>query len=323
LELKTLAKYSTAAFCTFTFVFAIAGIAAAQVVKPSTESVNKWYKADLHTHYTFHEPLERDIARYRETGYQFLVLSAKDTQNVIKYSKYSSPEMIVIEGVEQSFMSRKNQLGHVIAFPFKMPYPMTSGWTLKEGYAKLRAKNKNVVLGINHPHDGRWSIDDVLDADADGVHLFELNSIDMKHGEFETRLWDQALGRGAIMYATLTNDVHQFEDIDAYGYILIYSKSLTLDDMLDAIRAGSFYAVESGCGARLAVNEITGEGMERRYVVKAPGAEEIRIIGGGGTLSAVVGENAEYKIKGDEIYVRAEIADRNDRKLFTQPFIIK
>ncbi|MFA6451022.1 MAG: hypothetical protein WCX65_16220 [bacterium] len=318
---KSIYGYAVALLCAVSFL--TVGRAAAQVVNSDTEKNNKWYKADLHTHYTYREPLENDIAKYRETGYQFLVLSAKDMDKPTKFSKFTTPEMLVTEGVEQSFLTRKNMLGHIIAFPIKSPYPFTSSWTLKEGYAKMRAKNKNVILGINHPHDQRWTLDDVLEADAEGIHIIELNSIDMKHGEFETPMWDAALSKGAHMYAMLTNDVHQFADIDAYGYILIQAKALTLDDMLEAIAFGSFYAVESGCDARLGGYEITGEGGARKLVVNAPGAKEIRIISDGHVAVTTQSENAEYQIKGDEVYARAVILDKKGLYLFAQPFFIK
>jgi hypothetical protein len=314
-------KYTALLLFAISFFFACRS--AAQVVNPETEKTDKWYKADLHTHYTYNEPIEKNVERYRDTGYQFLVLSAKDMDKATKFSKFATPDMLVIEGVEQSFLTSKKQLGHIIAFPIKAPYPFTSAWTLKEGYAKMRAKNKNVVLGINHPHDGRWALQDILDSDADGVHIFELNSIDMKHGEFETTQWDEALAKGARLYGSLTNDVHRFEDIDAYGYILIQAQALSVDDMLEALRAGAFYAVETGCAARLAGYEVTGEGAERQIVVSAPGAEAIRFIGGGKEISSFKGEHAVYKIKGDEVYVRAEITDSNGLYLFAQPFFIK
>jgi len=277
------------------------------------------FKADLHTHYTFNEPIEEDIAQYVKTGYKFLVLSSKDDMKPIKYGKYTSPEMLVIEGVEQAFITRKNLLGHVLGFPIKTAYPFTTSWTLKEGYAKLRAKNKSAILGVCHPHDGRWTVEDVTAAAADGVLLFELNSQNMKHGEFETALWDQALSMGARLYATLTNDVHRFDDIDAYGYIMILAPKLETADILAAIMAGGFYAVESGSAARPERYEMIDGMLE----VSAPGAARIRIVGTGGKpLAGFDGPHAFFKTGPDELYVRAEIIDSAGRFIFMQPFFL-
>ncbi len=296
----------------------LAGTARAQTIDP--DKPLPAFKADLHTHYTFSEPIEKDIAQYVKTGYKFLVLSSKDDMKPIKYGKYTSPEMLVIEGVEQAYITRKNLLGHVLGFPIKTAYPFTTSWTLKEGYAKLRAKNKDAILGINHAHDGRWTVEDVTEAAADGVILFELNSQNMKHGEFETALWDQALSNGARLYATLTNDVHRFDDIDAYGYIMILAPKLETADILAAIKAGEFFAVESGCAARPERYEMIDGSLE----VSAPGAARIRFIGTDGKLLAVFNDHhASFKAGPDELYVRAEIIDSAGRFIFMQPVFLK
>ncbi len=300
------------------FCFLLCSAASAQTINP--DKPVSVFKADLHTHYTFREPLEDDIAQYIKTGYKFLVLSSKDDSKPVRYSKYTSPEMLVVEGVEQAFITRIHPLGHVLGFPIRTAYPFTTSWTLKEGYAKLRVKNKAVILGVCHPNDGRWSVEDVTAAAADGVLLFELNSQNMKHGEFETVLWDQALSNGARLHATLTNDVHSFDDIDAYGYIMILARKLELADILDAIRAGDFYAVESGSAARPERYEMAGDTLE----VDAPGAAKIRIVGAGGkTLAEFDDDHASFKPAADELYVRAEIVDAAGRYIFMQPFFIR
>lgn len=315
------ARYSTVVFV-LSAVLLYGKYASAQVI--SSSDARPWFKADLHTHHTFHEPLETVVARYRDTGYKFLVLSTKDTMQVIRYEKESTPDMLVISGVEQSFLTKKDQLGHVIAFPIKAPYPITSSWTLKQGYEKLRAKNKNVILGINHPHDGRWTLDDVLESAAAGVVLFELNSSNMKHGEFETGLWDAALTKGARLYATLTNDVHQLEDVDAYGYIRVHAASLDADAILDAIRNGDFYAEESGCGIVPDRYELITDNGVSRLIVSAPDAGEIRVIADNGAVRvSAQSDTLEYTIGPSDTYVRAEILNPFSRRIFLQPFFLK
>ncbi|HOX28470.1 MAG TPA: CehA/McbA family metallohydrolase [bacterium] len=305
----------------FTFImmnFSICGIASAQQIMKG-ESAN-WYKADLHTHHTYSDPLETTATAYEKTGYQFVVLSTKDMQTPLNVRKQSTPGMLVVEGVEQAFITRKNMLGHVIAFPIKAPYPVTTAWSLKEGYEKLRAKNKNVILGVNHPHDKRWTLEDIIEASDEGVRLFELNSIDMKHGEFETALWDQALAEGARMYATLTNDVHHMNDVDAYGYIMVRAKELSLPSIAEAIVAGDFYAKESECKVTPVEYNIAGSAKKRTLEIIAPGAAEITVIADGSKVANFKENRASYKLKGSEKYVRAEISDSNGRYIFMQPF---
>ncbi|MEW6201089.1 MAG: hypothetical protein AB1546_03880 [bacterium] len=297
---------------------------AARAQSSTKDDSRQWFKADLHTHHTYQNPLKDEIAKYREAGYHFLVLSTKDMQTPKDVEKYSTAEMMIVSGVEQSFLSRKNRLAHVLGFRIKNPYRFTDTWSLKEGYVKLRAKNKDIVLGINHPHDQRWSLEDVLEAADEGVILFELNSISMKHGEFETALWDEALTRGARLYATLTNDVHQISDIDAYGYIMIHSASLDLETIAKSLHTGDFYAEESGCTAtpvRYAIVETDGG---KSLVIETEGAAKIRVIADNGAMrGSYEGNNALYPIAGDETYIRAEILDSQGRYVFLQPFFLK
>jgi hypothetical protein len=284
----------------------------------------QWFKADLHTHHTYNEPLKDIIERYRETSYRFLVLSTKDMVQPLDWEKYSDGRMLVVSGVEQSFLTRKNMLGHVIAFRIKVPFRTTDKWTMKEGLEKLKGKNSNVILGINHPNDQRWTTEDVVEAYREGAVLFELNSTNMKHGEFETALWDRALTAGARLYATLVNDVHAMSDVDDYGYVMIRGASLSLKDMIGSLAKGDFYAVEAGCGARPERYEVVESGGVKTLEVSAPGASEIPIVSDNGkVLKTYNAERASYTIAGDETYIRAEIVGVSDRYIFMQPFFLK
>ena len=305
-------------------IFALAASGAAHAQTITATDTRPWFKADLHTHHTYQSPLKDEIAKYREAGYQFLVLSTKDMQSPKDVEKYSTAEMLIVSGVEQAFLSRKNRLAHVLGFRIKTPLRFTDTWSLKEGYAKLRAKNRNVVLGINHPHDQRWSLEDILEAADEGVILFELNSISMKQGEFETALWDEALTRGARLYAMLTNDVHQISDIDAYGYIMIHAASLDLKAVAESLNTGDFYAKESGCSAMPLRYEIVETDGGKTLVIETEGTAEIRIIADGGVVRASFkSDNARYPIAGDETYLRAEILDSQGWYVFLQPFFLK
>lgn len=308
-----------AAVCVSTIFAAAAG---AQTIGAADD--RQWFKADLHTHHTYDEPLKDIIERYRETGYRFLVLSTKDMVQPLDWEKYSDDRMLVVSGVEQSFLTRKNQLGHVIAFRIKVPFRSTDKWTVKEGLEKLKGKNSRAILGINHPNDQRWTLEDVTEAYKEGAVLFELNSTNMKHGEFETALWDRALTAGARLFATLVNDVHHINDIDEYGYVMIRGESLDLKNMFESLAKGDFYAGESGCAAKPERYEIVENGGAKTLEASAPGAAEIRIVADNGKVRATYkSSRASYVIAGDESYVRAEIIDSSGRFIFMQPFFMK
>lgn len=305
---------------------AIIGIACAQARAQTITGLEgtSYFKADLHTHYSFSNPLATEVARYREAGYNFVVLSTKDMQDVLDYEAQSTDDMRIVAGVEQSFITLKNKLGHVLAFRVKTPFRFTDQWTMKQGLQKLKDKYPRVILGINHPNDQRWTLEDVMEAWELGAVLFELNSADMKQGEFETALWDAALTAGARLYATLVNDVHHIDDIDAYGYILIQAPDMSAKSITEALSTGAFYAVESGFSADIQHHELMETPDGTTVIVSAPGAARIRFIGeNGALLNETAAESASYVIKTNTKYVRVEIIDKNGRYAFMQPFFMK
>ena len=152
------------------------------------------------------------------------------------------------------------------------------------------------------------------------------------------RLTELGLG---LMYGIGVDDSHHYhkqaigQSNSGRGWVMVRAKHLTAESIIAAMEAGDFYAssgvtlrdVQRGSG-RLAV-EIEPEagvnytiqfiGTRRQYdarsEVMAPPAGEKRITlphrrysqDVGAVLAEVKGTRAEYKLKGDEIYVRARV----------------
>lgn len=159
-------------------------------------------------------------------------------------------------------------------------------------------------------------------------------------------LWDELLSRGQIIWATASDDTHDYVNFDRYAskplpgkaWIMIDSERLERTAILAALRAGRFYATT---GITLASYETDDRGI--RITLKPPigwaavppppgsVAEEklrtdtrfeTRFIGQGGRVLAVVhGTDARYQFTGAERYVRASIIDSDGRRAWTQPVL--
>lgn len=160
------------------------------------------------------------------------------------------------------------------------------------------------------------------------------------------RLTDLDLG---VLYGLATDDSHHYHKIglgnsnSGRGWVMVRAKDLSINSIIAAMEAGDFYA-SSG----VTLKDVTREGDELKVEVKPetgveytiefigtrrgfdPHDEPVRTANGeklrvthhyssdiGAVLSKVSGTSASYRLKGDEIYVRAKITST---KLKSNPY---
>lgn len=169
------------------------------------------------------------------------------------------------------------------------------------------------------------------------------------------RVWDIMLTKRlgelnlGVLYAMATDDAHHYENSDRHtarpgrGWVVVRSRFLTPEHLIQAIEAGDFYA---STGVTLASLERTSSGIslqiqaekDVQYTVEFIGtrkgydasSEPIRDEQGnivrathrysddvGQVLKTVKGNVASYTAKGDELYIRAKITST---KLKENPF---
>jgi hypothetical protein len=121
-------------------------------------------------------------------------------------------------------------------------------------------------------------------------------------------------------FGTLSTDAHGLGGLRTYGYVMLLAPSLTSANVLSSLRSGDFVSVEEGCAASPVSVARPDWGQGAEYRVEVDGASEIRFVGHEGrTLARSTGGAGTYEISGDEGYVRAEAADSDGLRLFTQP----
>jgi hypothetical protein len=266
----------------------------------------------------------------QERGYDFVILEYKDMEPVEMIPPQGSltrPDFLVIHGSEQAFRSRAEKWAHLSIAPNHIPFPdtETDNWHIPEGFDNIRQRIPRALIRINHPADGRWTLEDLRDAVERGARLFELNPAD-EHGiEFALRLWDEALGQGMLLYGALATDIHHLSQLARWGYVEVRADELEQWAILEAMRSGEFVAVQEGCAAQVArVSRGSGE-VGSEYRVACDGAAAVHFIGRAGQLLATVSPVngvAGCCVRGDELYVRAEIEDPAGAKTYTQPVMV-
>jgi hypothetical protein len=219
-----------------------------------------------------------------------------------------------------------------------------------EAVAARQTAERPLLAVLNHPNFFRAVGADELAA-VDAVRFFEVyngsvrvgNEGDATHPGTE-RMWDEALAArlrrgGPLLYGVASDDAHHFEAFrpeitnPGRGWVCVRADELSVPALLDALRRGDFYA---STGVELRDVRRAGERIELRIAAQ-PGVTYItRFIGTrsggpvGEVLAEVPGVSPAYRLRGDELYVRAKVVSsrtksngyRPDERevAWTQPF---
>lgn len=190
---------------------------------------------------------------------------------------------------------------------------------------------------INHPNYG-WALSWQDVASVRNDRFFEVynghptahNAGGGGHDNAE-RLWDRALTLRlteldlGLLYGLATDDGHNYHEMDVgrsnpgRGWIMVRSEQLSTNSLLEALRAGEFYAssgvslseVNSGLHRySVDIDAQPGVGYTTRFV-------GTRMIDGqpgpiGELLLETTDDPATYNLSGDELYVRATVTSTTE-----------
>lgn len=201
------------------------------------------------------------------------------------------------------------------------------------GRALQTTRELGGLAQLNHPNF-HYAADAALLAAlaGEGLALFELanasidsnNAGDANHPSTEA-LWDDALTRGARLYAVATDDAHHYEDAaralargeTAYtgdrGFVVVHAER-DAAAIRAALQRGDFYA---STGLRLLALERTPAAIDLATTSDC----DLEFIGAGGeVLRRVRGKRATMALSELEgPYLRARVRDDAGRSAWTQP----
>ena len=224
----------------------------------------KWFKGNIHTHTTVSDGRlspEESIALYRKNGYDFLAIT--DHWRVSE-TKYTDDGMLLIAGCEYDTGSNvRDGIFHVTSLGCETTPDLQRGADAKIIVDEIHRCGG--IASLAHP---AWSMNThdqllpVYDGEvkplfgADVTEIF--NSVsDMPRNcrPYSGIVLDQMAARGYFTSLVATDDTHWYGDMDTCrSYIMVQADECTREAILDAIRAGRFYATQGP------VIEVTKDG---------------------------------------------------------------
>ncbi len=320
----------------------------------ASPAVPRFLKGQLHAHTDrsgdSDTPAGEVAAWYAAHGYDFVVLTDHD-----HVTRVASPDgTLVLRGVEITQNLRTCDppaergdacLLHVNALfvaPGQESGRLGPPASLRRADVYGRAVDRALALGglaqLNHPNFQHGADLEVLLAlHRRGLSLVEIaneaadsdNEGDARHPSTEA-LWDAALGRGARVLGTATDDAHHYADAarvrargeTAYtgdrGFVMVRAAK-TEDAIRAAIVAGDFYA-------------STGVVLDRVEI--GPGGVEIEVRGSDSpcTFEVIANGRVAQRTEGVALsfdprpaapgYVRVRVTDARGRRAWTQPLML-
>jgi len=280
-----------------------------------------WFKANLHTHTTASDGKvspEGRIEQYRGHGYQVLAITDHHVSSDLAH--LSSPDMLVIDGVELSPRDPVEGRGYHLNC---VNAPPGRRWGNEEDdandlIAEMKAAGGEVFVA--HPY---WCGDNITDLRIlegyAAIEVFNSSCIDMGKPD-STVLWDIMLEVGLRVAAVAVDDTHSGPDggSDLFnGYTMLRLPDMSTEAVMDAIRKGRYYA---SCGPEFLDFRVEGGSAH----VRCSPVKEIRLIGWRyfGHVRRMKGElltEIEAPIDERWRYIRAEIIDADDHHAWTNP----
>lgn len=272
----------------------------------------KWRKANFHLHAgTQTDPYDigEVLAQYKQAGYEIITVSNQyvltDTSGVaglvgiatLNSIEYMEQEEMLCVGlksfvtgdVESVSEQCAAQGGFTIACH---PNYLRRGWW---PHAKMAATKGIAGLEIMNPV------------------IFKLQGSGLA-----TDCWDDVLSMGRLIWGFGSDDFHTWQDF-ARAWTVIYCASASLLDVREAVLRGSLYASTGLTLGFMALEDgavkVSVDCGEVDY-----GEIMLSFIGEGGAVLAVrKGARGEYRLAGNEKYVRVHAIAESGHQLWTQP----
>ena len=285
------------------------------------ESLN-WYKGNTHTHTTISDGDKRpeeSIEIYRAKGYDFLALT--------DHRKVSFPQMngnmLLTGGVELDYMLA-DQCIHIVGIGLKgMPQlePDMRGPNAQAGIDAINACGGLAILA--HP---AWSLNTLEGTfGLTGIAAMEI------YNSTSGTPWNAARAdSSAFVDITYTHgkytplvaadDSHTYTGEHTKSYTMVNARELTLECILDALRAGRMYASQ---GPRFIQVEYTGDTItvDCSPVVRAVFYSNL-FWSGKRTFEGDGLTHIEYPIKKGERYIRVQLDDADGNSAWTGAIVM-
>jgi hypothetical protein len=300
----------------------------------------KWYKGNIHTHTTESDgdaSPERVVGWYRRHNYDFLVLSDHNHRTILEHKpgrrRFKKPLMIPGEEVSASIKQGTVPV-HINGIGIsRVIEPLDVGGVVPTIQANVDAiLAAGGIASLNHPN-GFWAFDHEAIVQVTGATMMEVyngwpganNDGTLGHPGHE-QMWDAVLSAGRAIFGVATDDSHNYSDFTPMlanpgrGWAMVRAAELSQEAVIDGFASGNFYA---STGIALTALDASQESVSLEIEQVRDWMYTTTFTGRDGVvLSEQVGLQANYRIEGDEGYVRATVRSSQGARAWTQPVFL-
>lgn len=286
----------------------------------SGKNNEKYYKVALHLHSTISDGRlspEEIVSLYKSRGYDAVAFT-----DHWKYHESDSIDgMLILAGCEYDTGFRDTVEGvmHIVGIGMKSDPELTRENSRQEIIDRINSLGGIAVLA--HP---AWSLNTLDDAQSlNGFTATEIyNAVSEAHESlraYSDHFVDASANRGRYYKILATDDAHYYDGTDeTHGFVYVKAKSLTENDILNAVKNGEFFASQ---GPQLFV---TREGNTLK--IECSPSVTAGVLS---NLSFQLGHTArgedithfEYTLKENEKWARVQITDKNGRHAWSNIFV--
>ena len=308
--------------------------------KTGLHTEGNWYKGNLHTHSTNSDGRKtpEEIVRiYREHGYQFLAFTEHEfyTHN----RELTGEDFLILPGVELSCNNPDPwRIYHMLGigrhaagdepsagngFSDRQRFPVRKWEDLGSVQSALdEIRNAGCLAVFNHPIWSRLELTDFIDLDGySAMEIYNYGCAVESHTGLCIDYWDSLLRRGRKIWGIATDDAHFALEDYCGGWVMVNAPELTIEAVTSALAEGNFY---SSSGPEIYRYEAE-DGVVK---VDCSDAREIHFVtyeSFGNSLFARSGEcltHGEFRLSGEELYVRVEVVDHSGRTAWSNPIFL-
>lgn len=315
-----------------------------------------WYKGNLHCHSTNSDgclsPME--VAElYRNNGYSFLAISDHDIYTDYR-SELDREDFIILPAIEASAVLYKNEdrceriaVHHIhgILGTKEMQLKAPKGlyahkekhdisvyfkkWDGAKAAQDLQDELKahGCVTIYNHPVWSRVKEEDFINLEGiTALEIYNFGTVNESGTGTDVLHWDTMLKNGRNIFANASDDNHNDGIVyDTFGgFIWVKAESLDHESIIQAIIDGNYYSssgpkiydwgIKDGvayveCSEVNRINFMAGNYINAGNTVMCKSKEE--------TIT-----RAEFKLKGNESYIRVECIDKYGDTAWSNPIFL-
>lgn len=288
------------------------------------EKKGVWLRGNLHMHTRRSDgrlSYEEAVALYEQAGYDFIAVT---DHWVVSESGRTPGGMLLLRGCEYNVGETVREgVYHIVGAGLEREPALSRA---QEGLSPQGIVDAIHAAGglaiLAHP---AWSLNSAEAvsriAGFDGTEIFNTTSgFPMNARPYSGLFVDQLASLGVLLPCMAADDAHEYDEDVFGGYLMVYARERSREAILDAIRAGDFYATQ-GPSVCLTVEN----GVARVHCSPASRVvfysdsiwNEQRVTSGEGITEAAC------NLMPNETFVRAEVIDARGRTAYSSPVRVR